>query len=118
MERDEYACHQWATKDTGVDPEALAEAKLAAPTPSEPHGGEGLRGAGMGAAGGAMEGDTAGGAARGFGIGRMVSVIRAKKQLREQQSSGSNDAAQLQTQLDKYDRAYAACLTGRGYSVK
>jgi len=118
QERDEYECHQWATKDTGVDPEALAEQKLQTPTPSAQHEGGALRGAGMGAAGGAMEGDAAGGAARGFGIGRMVSVMRAKKKLREQQSNGSADAAQIQGQLEKYDRAYAACLTGRGYSVK
>jgi hypothetical protein len=113
QEKDQYECHQWATKDTGVDPVALAEQHLGTPKP-ESHGGE-LGAAGMGAARGAMDGDAAAGAARGFGIGRMVSVIRAKRQLREQQSSAN---ASLQSQLDKYDRAYAACLTGRGYTVK
>jgi hypothetical protein len=48
----------------------------------------------------------------------MISVIRAKRQLREHQSADSSQAAALQSQLDRYDRAYAACLTGRGYSVK
>jgi hypothetical protein len=113
QEKDQYECHQWATKDTGVDPVALAEQHLTTPKP-EQHGGE-LGAAGVGAARGAMEGDAAGGAARGFGIGRMVSVIRAKRQLREQQSSAN---ASVQSQLDKYDRAYAACLSGRGYTVK
>ena len=119
QERDQYECHQWATKDTGVDPVALAEQKLATPAPAKKGGmGGAAGGAALGAAGGAMEGDAAAGASRGFGIGRMISVIKAKRQLREQQSAASAQGAELQGQLDKYDRAYAACLTGRGYSVK
>jgi hypothetical protein len=120
QERDQFECHEWATKDTGVDPVALAEQKLDSPTPAQRHGGLGAeaRGAGLGAAGGVMEGDAAAGAARGFGIGRMVSVIRAKRQLREHQSADAEQASALKGQLDKYDRAYAACLEGRGYTVK
>jgi len=45
-------------------------------------------------------------------------VLKAKRQLREQQSANAAQASAIQEQLDKYDRAYAACLTGRGYSVK
>src|SRR5512147_1567822 len=83
QERDQFECHEWATKDTGVDPVALAEQKLGTPAPAAKEGelGGAARGAGMGAAGGAMEGDAAAGAARGFGIGRMISVIKAKRQL-------------------------------------
>lgn len=118
QERDQFECHQWATKDTGVDPVALAEQKLAATPPAQPKGHSAAAGAGLGAAGGAMEGDAAAGASRGFGIGRMISVMRSKRQLREQQSANTQEASAMQTQLDTYDRAYAACLTGRGYSVK
>jgi hypothetical protein len=67
---------------------------------------------------GAAEGDAAAGAARGVGIGRMISVLRAKRQLHEQQSTAAQNGATVRNKLDKYDRAYAACLTGRGYSVK
>jgi len=118
QERDEFECHQWATKDTGVDPVALAEQKLATPPAEKPGMGGAAGGAGLGAARGAMEGDAGAGAARGFGIGRMLSVIRAKRQLREQQSAETSQGAEVHAQLDKYDRAYAACLTGRGYTVK
>ena len=119
QERDQFECHQWATKDTGVDPVALAEQKLATPAPEKKPGMGGAAGsAGLGAARGAMEGDAGAGAARGFGIGRMVSVIRAKRQLREQQSAETSAGGEVHAQLDKYDRAYAACLTGRGYTVK
>jgi hypothetical protein len=117
QERDEFECHQWATKDTGVDPVALAEQKLAAPTPAA-HEDSAARSAGIGAMRGAADGDAGAGAVRGFGIGRMVSVLRAKRQLREQQSASTTDGAAVQSDLDKYDRAYAACLTGRGYTVK
>ena len=118
QERDQYECHEWATKETGVDPLALAEQKLSTtPTPgSKGHGAAGS--AGVGAIRGATEGDAAAGAARGFGIGRMISVLRAKKQLREHQSADAQESTALHDQLDKYDRAYGACLTGRGYTVK
>ena len=118
QERDQFECHEWATKDTGVDPVALAEQKLAPATPSSSHEGEAARSAGIGAMRGAADGDAAAGAARGFGIGRMISVLKAKRQLREQQSATTQEGAAVHDQLDKYDRAYAACLTGRGYTVK
>jgi hypothetical protein len=117
QERDQFECHQWATKDTGVDPVALAEQKLTTPTPAA-HEGSGARSAGIGAIRGATDGDAAAGAARGFAIGRMVSVMKAKRQLREQQSAATQEGAAVQSKLDQYDRAYAACLTGRGYTVK
>lgn len=35
-----------------------------------------------------------------------------------QKEAGAAENADLRAQLDKYDRTYSACLTGRGYSVK
>ena len=116
QERDQFECHEWATKDTGVDPVALAEGQPGGATPSSNEGGA-ARGAGIGAMRGAAEGNAAAGAARGVGIGRMISVLRAKRQLREQQAKAAQRAT-VHNELDKYDRAYAACLIGRGYSVK
>ena len=120
QEQDQYACHEWATKETGVDPVALAEKNLSATPQAEKKPGLGGAGAsaGMGAARGAAEGDAAAGAARGFGIGRMISVMKAKRQLREQQSTNASASAATKDQLDQYDRAYKACLTGRGYTVE
>jgi hypothetical protein len=120
QERDQFECHEWATKETGVDPVALAEQKLSTTPAAEKKPGPGgaAGGAGLGAARGAMDGDAAGGAARGFGIGRMISVMKAKRQLREQQSASASQGSAVHDQLDTYDRAYAACLTGRGYTVE
>jgi hypothetical protein len=110
--KDELACHEWAQKETGVDPVALAE-----PQPQQQGSGtEGgaMRGAGMGAMRGAMDGEGAGaGAAHGAGVGRLIAMVRARKQLKEQQSTTQHNTAQL----EQYDKAYATCLTAHGYTV-
>jgi hypothetical protein len=38
QERDQFECHEWATKDTGVDPVALAEQHLGTPAPARQEG--------------------------------------------------------------------------------
>jgi hypothetical protein len=114
--RDEYECHQWAQKETGVDPVAVAEQATTSSSGSGP--GSGLRGAGIGALRGAAEGDAGAGALHGAGMGRLIAVIRSRRQMEKQQGAGSAQNAELRGQLDKYDKAYAACLTGRGYTVR
>ncbi len=119
QQRDQYECHEWATKQTGVDPVALAEQKLKTPGAKEGEGaGGGSHGAAIGALRGAESGDAAAGAARGFGIGRLVAMAKARRQLNEQKSAGGQDSASLQEQLDRYDKAYTTCLSARGYNVK
>jgi hypothetical protein len=120
MARDKEECHDWAVKQTGVDPEKLAT-EAATPPPSggaSSGAGSGLGGAGLGAARGAMSGDAAGGAIRGVGVGRLVGAIRARRQMEEQHQASPQDYQQRETQLQSYDRAFGACLTGRGYSVQ
>jgi hypothetical protein len=51
-------------------------------------------------------------------MGRLMAVIRARRQMEKQKEGASTNDSELRTQLEKYDRAYAACLTGRGYTVK
>jgi len=122
MARDKEECHDWAVKQTGVDPEKLASEAITPPSPSggsSSGAGSGLGGAGLGAARGAMSGDAAGGAIRGVGIGRLVRAARARREMEEQhQASPQQDYQQRKTQLQSYDRAFSACLTGRGYSVQ
>src|SRR5215469_6815214 len=74
MGRDKEECHDWAVKQTGVDPAKLASEAVTPPPKGESSSGagSGLGGAGLGAARGAMSGDAAGGARRGVGIGRLV----------------------------------------------
>ena len=117
--RDEYECHEWAQKQTGVDPVALAEQTTAPSSSSSKSGlGSSLPGAGLGAIRGAADGDAGAGALHGAGMGRLSAVVRSRRQMEKQQDAASDQKADVRAQLDKYDRAYSACLTGRGYSVK
>ena len=115
--RDEYECHQSAQNETGVDPVALAEQA----TGSSKSGSDGRSGVGSGLTGagiGAASGDAGEGALHGAGMGRLLSVIRSRRQVEKQKEEASTKNTELQAQLQKYDQAYSACLTGRGYTVK
>src|SRR5215472_6701443 len=70
MAHDKEECHDWAVKETGVDPEKLATESVTPPPSggSSSGAGSGVGGAGLGAAGGAV---------RGVGIGRLVGAVRA-----------------------------------------
>jgi len=117
--RDEYECHEAAQKETGVDPVALAEQTTAPSTSGSKSGaGSGLSGAGLGAIRGAADGDAGAGALHGAGMGRLIAVVRSRRQMEKQQEAASSQNADVRTQLAKYDQSYTTCLTGRGYSVK
>ena len=118
--RDEYECHELAQKETGVDPVALAEQTTAASSSSSSKSGlgSGLPGAGLGAIRGAADGDAGAGALHGAGMGRLISVIRSRRQMEKQQDAASAQNADVRAKLDKYDQSYSTCLTGRGDSVK
>jgi hypothetical protein len=52
------------------------------------------------------------------GIGRLVHAIRARRQMEEQQDAQTKAQQQRQAQFQKYDRAFGACLTGRGDTIQ
>jgi hypothetical protein len=122
--QDKSACHEWATKQTGVDPQQLAqqsyayEAGEAAPagTGGAAIGG-GARGAALGAVGGAIAGDAGKGAAIGAAVGGLASLFGARRQMRARQQYYQQSMANEQAQMQQYDQAYATCLKGRGYTV-
>jgi hypothetical protein len=106
FEQDQFACHQWAQGQTGVDP-----SQASAPPPEQ---GGALRGAGRGAAVGAIGGAIGGNAGKGAAIGAAAGgTVGAVRQGRR------NQQAQQQAQAGRsnYDRAYAGCMAGRGYQV-
>lgn len=118
QDRDEGECHVWARKKTGIDPATLA----ANPPPQETGpavgGGERLRGAARGALGGAAIGAIAGDTGQGAGIGAVAGTMMGGHRARQNQASRNESAQQAHAQqLDSYDRAYAACMTGRGYTI-
>ncbi len=118
FENDQFQCHKWAKGQTGVDP--TKPQRSAAPPP--PQQGGAIRGAAGGAAvgaiGGAIGGDAGKGAAIGAGIGGALGLM--KQSARNQQAAQAQAQAQVRAQAARndYDRAYAACLEGRGYQVR
>jgi predicted lipid-binding transport protein (Tim44 family) len=125
MEKDKYECYGWAKKKTGFDPMAAPTATAPPPAQEAPKGGL-LRGAGRGALGGlaigAIAGDAGKGAAIGAASGAMIGGIRRSEQVKQedqaQQQWAQNKASQYAHNRSEYNRAYSACLGGRGYTVK
>jgi len=117
QEKDKYECYQWAKGQTGFDP---SQAATAPPDSGAPRGGAvrgAARGAAAGAVGGAIAGDAGTGAAVGAATGGLIGGMRRRDQRRSQQAARDQQAAQQQQALDEYNRAYATCLQGRGYTV-
>ncbi|MBP1684107.1 MAG: uncharacterized protein H6Q33_250 [Deltaproteobacteria bacterium] len=118
QQKDEYECYQWAKQQTGVDP--MAGAPQAAPA-STPKGGAvrgGARGAAVGAIGGAIAGDAGKGAAIGAGVGAAGGAARKRRGEQEQAAAQQQQQAANQQQRATYQRAFGACMEGRGYTVK
>jgi len=85
--KDKWECHQWATKQTGIDPEKMLQQTYdAKSTPvDEPVG--------------------------------LLKRLRARKQLKQKNAYISQQVAYQKSQLKIYDQASATCLTAKGYSV-
>jgi hypothetical protein len=110
--KDEAACHQWAVSQTGVDPSKAAPPPPSTTTPTGVTPGAGARGA----ARGAIVGEIVGGEA---GAGAAAGAAAARAQSRRQNAAQQQQAqSQQQAQASAYWKARAACLEGRGYSVK
>jgi hypothetical protein len=112
MEQDKYGCYTWAKGQTGFDP---MQAGLASQPPPQSQGSASALkgaagGAAVGAVGGAIGGDAGKGAAIGAATGAMIGGMRKRQQGQQQAAVASNQA--------QYNRAFGACMEGRGYTVK
>lgn len=105
--KDEGECRTWAKEQSGVNPDV-------APTPAQlgSHArgtaGGAARGAALGAGVGAIAGDAGKGAAAGAVVGGVAGRRRSKAGQQAQQAEAT----------DTFLRAFAACMEGRGYTVK
>ena len=124
QDKDRYECHTWAVKQTGFDPSrppsAAAAAEAPAPyQPSQPHVARGAaRGAALGAVGGAITGSAGKGAAAGAAMGGVAGGFRRVDERRRQAAQQqANVQATANSGRNAYNRAMAACLQGRGYTV-
>ena len=127
-EKDKYECYNWAKRESNFDPMKTPTAD-SPPPPKEKETwgagkgavGGGLLGAGVGALAGGGRGAVIGGAVgagSGAAVGGMRRSDQKKRDAQRQQQWEQEQVARYQAGRNAYNRAYAACLEGRGYSVK
>jgi hypothetical protein len=121
MDKDKYECYGWAKKQSGFDPMQAGSTQQSAPATPAP-GGERVRGAARGAAVGAVAGGIAGDAGKGAAAGAAAGTMAGGMRQRDKQRQAAAAQQQQQTALaqnqSNYNRAFGACMEGRGYTVK
>jgi len=128
MEKDKFECYTWAKGQTGFDPMQVPTASAPPPEKQAQHstaGGAargGVGGALLGAGIGAIAGDAGKGAAIGGLSGAAIGGTRSSRQQQQdkkaQQEWEQQQVAEYTQKRNSYNRAYGACLEGRGYTVK
>ena len=130
MEKDKFECYGWAKNQSGFDPMQMPTASSPPPPKGKKSvGGSTVAGGVVGGAGGAVIGGIAGGrkgARRGAligglsggALGGMRSSSQNKQANAKREQWEREQANQYMQQRNTYNRNYAACMEGRGYSVK
>lgn len=129
-DRDKYECNGWAVKQSGFDPSLPnTPPHLHVRAAAEPPPGTGIA---VGAVSGAMLGaavsnpwESGSGALAGALAGALIGGIADSVRLEQARAEAANGsdttgarAALLERMAGNYRRAMAACLEGRGYSVR
>jgi len=124
QQKDQSECMAWAQQSTGVNPAAIAQALADQRQPrTELAENDLLVGAVVGTLGGAAVGAIAGnkagkGAAIGAVVGTVAGGVRQHEKDEAAQAQTHANRQQAQQALATYNRAYGACLEGRGYTVR
>lgn len=117
-EQDKFACYTWSKGQSGFDPMRTPTATAPAP---ESKGGT-LKGAAGGAIAGVAIGAIAGNAGKGAAIGAasggLIGGARKHYSNKEQQKYAQEQSAGYEQQRTTYNRAWSACMEGKGYTVK
>ncbi|MEM9326555.1 MAG: hypothetical protein AAGA85_12905 [Bacteroidota bacterium] len=121
QEFDEFQCYKWAKEQSGVDPINPPEVEVQSPQGGG--GGSVIGGAAGGAAAGAAIGAIAGDAGKGAAIGATAGAFRglgraARRGAAQQQQAQAQAAQQEQAMINSFKKAFAACMEGKGYTVK
>lgn len=118
QEQDQFQCYTWARDRTGFDPMEVPRASSPEPEQKGGAGRGALGGAAAGAVVGAIAGDTKQGALIGGALGGLTGGARRASSNKDQKQWEQQQAQQYAQRRTEYNRAYAACLEGRGYTVK
>ena len=121
LDKDKYECYSWAKNDTGFDPMAVPTTSSAPPKGQKKSGGA-VKGGLGGAVIGGILGDSKKSAKRGALAGGLIGgVSQSSKNARTEQKRSNweqKESANYANNRNNYNRAYSACLEGRGYTVK
>jgi hypothetical protein len=124
---DKHQCYIWSKQTSGFDPMAPVQAP---PPPTANATKAAAKGAAVGGAGGALGGLAIGslfgkagaGAAIGAIAGGLIGGIMRKEQVDKekaaQEQRANQQAAAYQEKRNTYNRAFTACMEGKGYTVK
>jgi hypothetical protein len=124
MEKDKFACYSWAKQETGFDPMEVPTTTSPPPQQQAKRGGA-LKGAAVGAGVGAIvkkDDSRSKGARRGTVAGGLVGGAVTQNQRHKDEQARKQweqeQAAQYAQKRNAYNRAHAACLEAKGYTVK
>ena len=117
QEQDEFSCYKWAKEQTGFDPNKPVE-QASAPAPKGGAVSGAAKGAAVGAIGKAIGGDAGKGAAIGAGVGAAAGAHKRRKGEKQQAAAQEQAAKQQEASVEGYQRAFGACMEGKGYTVK
>ncbi len=120
-DRDKYECYNWAKRESGFDPMATPRTTTPAPKVQKKRGGV-IKGAAAGAIAGKVLGSSNKTTKRAAALGAAAGGLRQGRHNRQQEQQKENweqqEAGNYAAKREGYNRAYSACLEGRGYSVK
>jgi len=120
QEQDKFACYGWAKEQSGFDPMAPPVTTTPPPQQEAKRGGL-LSGAVRGAIiGGIIDGKDGAktGAGAGAAIGGMRRMDQNRSEAQQRQQWEQQQASMYQNNRNSYNRAYSACMEGRGYTVR
>lgn len=118
MEKDKYSCYGWAKNQTGFDPMQPPPTTQAPPPPQGERVKGAARGAATGAVIGAIAGDAGKGAAAGAVGGTVIGGAQQRQKRRQSAEAQQQQSADYNAKRSTYNRAFGACMEGRGYTVK
>ena len=121
LEQDKFSCYGWAKNQSGFDTMVIPKATTPPPSREKKSGGA-VRGALGGAALGAIIGDRSKAAKRGAAAGALVGGVRQSSANSATEKANAQweqeQAANYANNRNLYNRAYGACLEGKGYTVR
>ena len=121
QEEDKFFCYGWAKGESGFDPMAPPTATAPPPTEGAKKGGVGkglVRGAAVGQIVGGDSKSTRRGAAAGVAVGGMRRQDQKRKEAQAREQWEQEQVRIYTENRNRYNRAYAACLEGKNYTVR